>query len=62
MRTTEIILVSSLIALAGISLYKKYIKKGQNKTNEKPGVGLFSRKSITSPGDDDYEPYSKKQE
>jgi hypothetical protein len=58
MKNTEIIKVAALIILAAALLYRKYGKK-----NSRTGIGKkIPAKSIftSQPGDDDYEPYSKK--
>jgi hypothetical protein len=59
MSTTEVILIACVFVVLGFSLYKKYIKKDQDKT----GYGQKKTKgsSFSFPSkDDDYEPYSKR--
>jgi hypothetical protein len=59
MSTTEIILITVAFIALGFSLYRKYVKKDQEKTGY--GQNKSSGSSFTSHlKDDDYEPYSKK--
>jgi hypothetical protein len=59
MDTTEVILIAAALLALGFSLYRRYAKKDQGKSNygqkEKPGSSFSSYSK-----DDDYEPYSKK--
>lgn len=60
MKTTELILIISAFAFAGVRLYMKYVKKkneGDLSAGSKPQTGAFSSPWPTG---DDYEPYSKK--
>jgi hypothetical protein len=55
MGTKDIIIIVASLALAGFSLYRKYInKKTGNAAGPKPA------NELTSGRDDDYEPYSGK--
>ena len=59
MDTLEIVLISSAVAILGVRLYQKYIKKAP----DKPDRGVMSGSqfsSASSSKEDDYEPYSKK--
>lgn len=59
MSTSEIILIAALFAVAGILLYRKYVKKDTGKSvagNKKEPGSSFPYVSK----DDDYEPYSGK--
>jgi hypothetical protein len=59
MSTTEIILITVAFMALGFSLYRKYVRKDQDKTGH--GQNKSSGSSFTSHSkDDDYEPYSKK--
>jgi hypothetical protein len=53
----EVILIASIIAVAGIRIYQKYIRKDT-------GRNSFIKKDRSRPAsskeEDDYEPYSKK--
>jgi hypothetical protein len=59
MSTTEIILITVAFIALGFSLYRKYVKKDQDKTgysqNKSSGSSFTSHSK-----DDNYEPYSKK--
>jgi len=61
MKNNEIIQIGAMVILAGALLYRKYGKKLRaDQKNEKriPGKSIFS----SQVADDDYEPYSKKEE
>lgn len=55
METKEIIILAASLALAGFSLYRKYVAKKSGKVPGKPVNELSSAVK-----DDDYEPYSGK--
>jgi hypothetical protein len=55
MGTKDIIIIVATLALAGFSLYRKYVSK---KTGTAPGQKPANE--LTSGRDDDYEPYSGK--
>ena len=59
MDKTQIAVVAAAIAILGIRLYQKYVKKnkGQMGSGNKPDSGTSMPSSSK---DDDYEPYSKK--
>jgi hypothetical protein len=59
MNTTEAILIAIAFLALGFSLYKKYVKKDQGKTNNNRDKNTGSSFSSYSK-DDDYEPYAKK--
>jgi hypothetical protein len=57
MEKTEIILLVAVLIFASIRIYQKYFRKESDKTDRsKPAA----RDSLSSAGDDDYEPYSGK--
>jgi hypothetical protein len=59
MDKSQIIIISAILAFAGIKVYQKYIKKDKTKTGteNKSSSGMpFSSGSK----EEDYEPYSKK--
>jgi hypothetical protein len=59
MNTKDVILIIIVFFALGFSLYRKYIKKNQNKT----GYGLDKNSESSFPtksDDDDYEPYANK--
>jgi hypothetical protein len=59
MGKADIIVITAAFAAIGFSLYRKYIRKNQEKTGKGPESQYGS--SFSSPSkDDDYEPYSKK--
>lgn len=59
MEKKDIIIIVAVLAALGFSIYRKYMKKNQEKS--KPGSGKQTGSSFSSPSiDDDYEPYSKK--
>ena len=55
MEAKEIIIIVVAFALAGLSLYRKYVSK---KTGSTPGQNPANE--LNSGRDDDYEPYSGK--
>jgi hypothetical protein len=59
MKNTEIIKVAALVALTAALLYRKFTnkKKTGGSAQGKPDKPIFSSGS----GDDEYEPYSKKE-
>ncbi len=60
MDTTEVVLIVVAVVAFGFSLYRKYMKKNQDKsygTKQPQSDSTFH----TSSKDDDYEPYSGKQ-
>ncbi len=60
MESKDIILFILIFSVAGISLYRKYVKKNQGgKPFQKPGSTGNTSSSFSSVKDD-YEPYSKK--
>jgi hypothetical protein len=60
MESKDIILFVLIFSVAGISLYRKYVKKNQGgKTSQKSGSAGNTGSSFSSVKDD-YEPYSKK--
>jgi hypothetical protein len=54
METKDVIILAACLAMAGFSLYRKYMKKEQQKT------GSQQNYKSTLTGKDDYEPYSGK--
>lgn len=58
MDTLEIFLLIFVFAFAGARLYQKYAKKGDLKPGQ--GVKKTSSPMPSSPGDEEYEPYSRK--
>jgi hypothetical protein len=59
MSTTEVLIFVLAFAALGFSLYKRFIKKDQDKAGYGQNRTTGSSFSSTSK-DDDYEPYSKK--
>jgi uncharacterized membrane protein YebE (DUF533 family) len=59
MNKKDILLYAAIFIGLAFSLYRKYIKKNQEKTGKGPSQQSGSQFSSTSK-DDDYEPYSKK--
>lgn len=60
MDTKDLVIIVVVAAAIGFSLYRKYMKKDQDKsygTKQPQSDSTFH----TSPKDDDYEPYSGKQ-
>jgi hypothetical protein len=61
MKNNEIIQIGAMVVLSGALLYRKYGKKFKaDQKGEKriPGKSVFSSQTA----DDDYEPYSKKEQ
>jgi hypothetical protein len=58
MDTKDIVIFAAVFTVLGIRLYQKYVKKDQNKS----GTGTSTSGIPSSSKDDDYEPYSKKQQ
>lgn len=59
MDKTQIIIFSAAIAILGVRLYQKYIKKGTNKSEDGTKSSGDSSFRLSSK-DDEYEPYSKR--
>ena len=59
MDKTQIAVIAATVAILGIRLYQKYVKKNKDKIGSanKPDSGTSMPSSSK---DDDYEPYSKK--
>lgn len=57
MESNDIIFAVAIIAVVGISLYRKYLKKEKEKLSGQKPAGTGSLHSVR----DNYEPYSGKQ-
>lgn len=53
----ELLVILLVLLVFGFKIYQKYAKKDQVNPGKKTGQGSSFP---TAPGDDDYEPYSKK--
>jgi hypothetical protein len=59
MNKVEIFVFSAALAIAAVRLYQRYIKKDKSKS-EADSKTISGTKFSSSPGDDEYEPYSNK--